>query len=131
MKKQVVVILATLFANVLKARSADPFIGADLIIYNAKITTQNAAQQQASAVAVKGGRIYAVGNDAEILGLKDNKTRLIDADGKRLIPGLEDAHIHPLNERNFTYKVRWDGVPTLKQALEMLSEQAQRTPVGQ
>jgi len=131
MKKLFLLLMATVFAFALSAQSNDPFVGADLIVYHAKITTQNPAQSQATALAVKGGRIYAVGNDAEILGLKDSSTKLIDADGRRLIPGLEDAHIHPLNERNFTYKVRWDGVPTLKRALEMLSEQAQRTPEGQ
>ncbi len=113
------------------AQSNTTFVGADLIVHHAKITTQTAAQPEASALAVKGGRIYAVGNDAEILALKDNHTQIIDADGRRLLPGLEDAHIHPLNERNFNYKVRWDGVPTLKRALEMLTEQAARTPEGQ
>jgi predicted amidohydrolase YtcJ len=106
------------------------FIGADLIVFNAKITTQDLARQEASALAVKRGRIYAVGSDAEILSLKDDDTQVIDADGRRLIPGLNDAHIHVLNERNYHYTVRWEGVPTLKRALEMLSEQAQRTPEG-
>jgi predicted amidohydrolase YtcJ len=115
----------------MKAPSNDLFVGADLILHNAQITTQNLAQPEASAMAVKRGRIYSVGSDAEILSLKDNNTRLIDADGRRLIPGLNDAHIHVLNERNYNYNVRWDGVPTVKQALEMLSEQAQRTPDGQ
>jgi predicted amidohydrolase YtcJ len=115
----------------MNAQSNDLFVGADLIVHNAKITTQNLAQPEASAMAVKGGRIYSVGSDAEILSLKDDNTRLIDADGRRLIPGLNDAHIHVLNERNYNYDVRWDGVPTLKQGLEMLSEQAQRTPDGQ
>ena len=131
MKKLFLLLIATVFAFALRAQSNKPFVGADLIVYNAKINTQSLSQPQATALAVKGGRIYAVGNDTEILGFKDSNTKLIDADGKRLIPGLEDAHIHPLNERNYTYKVRWDGVPTLKRALEMLSEQAQRTPEGQ
>jgi hypothetical protein len=47
------------------------------------------------------------------------------------IPGISDAHTHVLNESNFTYTVRWDGVPTLRRALAMLSEQAERTPEGQ
>src|ERR1700730_5995075 len=106
------------------------FVGADLIVFNAKVTTQDPRRREASALAVKRGRIYAVGSDADILSLKDDDTRLIDADGRRLIPGLNDAHIHVLNERNYTYKVRWDGVPTLQRALEMLSEQARRTPEG-
>ena len=112
-------------------QSNDELVGADLIVYNAKIATQNLAQPEASALAVKRGRIYAVGSDAEILALKDNNTRQIDADGRRLIPGLNDAHIHVLNERNYNYSVRWEGVPTLKQALQMLADQAQRTPDGQ
>src|SRR5260221_8159194 len=106
------------------------FVGADLIVFNAKITTQDPARQEASALAVKRRRIYAVGSDTEILSLRDDSTRMIDADGRRLIPGLNDAHIHVLNERNYHYNVRWEGVPTLKRALEMLSEQAQRTPNG-
>ncbi|MBE9586238.1 amidohydrolase [Mucilaginibacter sp. JRF] len=113
------------------AQAQTTFSGADLIVHHAKITTNTSAQPEASALAVKGGRIYAVGNDADILALKDDHTKIIDADGRRLIPGLEDSHIHPLNERNFNYKVRWDGVPTLKRALEMLTEQAARTPEGQ
>jgi predicted amidohydrolase YtcJ len=67
----------------------------------------------------------------EILELKHPGTQMIDAGGRRLIPGISDAHIHLLNESNFTFTVRWDGVPTLRRALSMLSEQAERTPEGQ
>ncbi len=131
MKKLIVLVTAVMFIVVGKAQSNDRFIGADLIVFNAKITTGSLSQPEASALAVKRGRIYAVGTDAEILSLKDNNTRLIDADRRRLIPGLNDAHVHVLNERSYNYNVRWDGVPTLQRALEMLSEQAKRTPEGQ
>ncbi|RYF90291.1 MAG: amidohydrolase, partial [Chitinophagaceae bacterium] len=131
MKKTITVLTAAFISLGSMAQTKNPSAGADLIVYHAKITTLTAAQPQATALAVSGGRIYAVGNDAEILALKDSHTRLIDADGRRLIPGLEDSHMHPLNERNFTQKVKWDGVPTLKRALEMLTEQAARTPEGQ
>src|SRR5258705_1978126 len=131
MKKLIILMTAIMFSVVGKAQSNDRFVGADLIVFNAKITTQNQAQPEASALAVKRGRIYAVGTDAEILSLKDQTTKVIDAEGRRLIPGLNDAHIHVLNERNYNYNVRWEGVPTLQRALEMLSEQAKRTPEGQ
>jgi predicted amidohydrolase YtcJ len=131
MKKPFVLFTAAICSFGLHAQSGNSSVGADLIVYHAKITTQTAAQPQASALAVKAGRIYAVGKDDEILSLKDAHTQLIDADSRRLIPGLEDSHMHPLNERNFNQKVRWDGVPTLKRALEMLTEQAARTPEGQ
>jgi predicted amidohydrolase YtcJ len=105
--------------------------GADLIVFNADIFTGNLAQPAASAFAVRNGRIYSVGADAEIMELRHSGTRMIDAAGRRLIPGISDAHIHLLNESNFTFTVRWDGVPTLRRALSMLSEQAERTPEGQ
>ncbi|WP_224761437.1 MULTISPECIES: amidohydrolase [Brevundimonas] len=56
---------------------------------------------------------------------------MIDARSRRLIPGIVDAHTHVLNDLAYNYNVRWDGVPTLRQALDMLSEQARRTPEGQ
>lgn len=114
-----------------KAQSSEQLIGADLIVFNAKIATGSLTKPEASALAVKRGRIYAVGTDSEILELKDNSTKLVNADGRRLIPGINDAHTHILNERSYNYNVRWEGVPTLKRALEMLSEQAKRTPEGQ
>jgi predicted amidohydrolase YtcJ len=104
--------------------------GADLIVFNARVFTGNLAQPEASAFAVRSGRIYAVGTDDEILVLKASRTQIIDAGGRRLIPGINDAHMHLLNEANYTLNVRWDGVPTLRRALAMLSEQAQRTPEG-
>src|SRR5215472_13330189 len=99
------------------------FVGADLIVHNARITTQNLAQSEAAALAVKQGRFYAVGDDTEVLALKGQDTKVIDARGRRLIPGLEDAHLHLLNSRQYNYETRWDGVPTLERALEMLREQ--------
>lgn len=104
---------------------------ADLIVFNAKIFTGNGGQPEASALAVKNGRVYSVGSDAEILELKSSKTQLIDGKSRRLIPGIIDAHAHIVQESGYNYNVRWDGVPTLSRALEMLSEQARRTPEGQ
>ncbi len=115
----------------LQATSTQEHPGADLIVFNATIYTGNLAQPDATALAVKNGRIYAVGSDAEILALKNAHSRTVDAGGRRLIPGISDAHIHLLNESNFTLNVRWDGVPTLHRALAMLSEQGKRTPEGQ
>ena len=131
MKKLITLMLAALPSVALRAQSVVPTPGADLLVFNAKITTQNLAQPEASALAVKDGRIYAVGSDAEVLSLKGNNTRVIDAEGRRLIPGINDSHTHVIQEKASNYNVRWEGVPTLKRALEMLSEQAKRTPNGQ
>lgn len=134
MALKLILLIGLMVANGLTnahAQAAPAMPGADLIVHNAKIYTGNSAQPAASAVAIKNGRIYLVGTDAEVLGLKNAQTRLIDSGGRRLIPGIIDAHTHVLNEGGYNYTLRWDGVPTLRQALSMLREQAKRTPAGQ
>jgi predicted amidohydrolase YtcJ len=130
-RKLCIAFVAIAWASASHAQTAEEQAGADLIVFNAQIYTGNRAQPEAAAVAVKDGRIYSVGSDADILGLKNSKTRVIDAGSRRLIPGIIDAHTHVLNESGYNYNVRWDGVPTLERALAMLSEQAKRTPEGQ
>jgi predicted amidohydrolase YtcJ len=130
MTRWVIALLVISCAPGVRAQVAPEPPGADLIVFNAKIHTGNPAQAEASALAVKKGRIYSVGADSEILQLRGSGTRVIDAGSRRLIPGISDAHTHVLNESSYTYNVRWDGVPTLRRALEMLTEQAARTPEG-
>ena len=60
--------------------------GADLIVHNTGIFTGNRAQPEASALAVKNGRIFSVGTDAEVLGLENARAKIIDSRGRRLIP---------------------------------------------
>ena len=67
---------------------------ADLIVRNAKIWTVDKSQPTAQAVAVLGERIVAVGSDAEIEAWRGPNTRVIDAGGKLLLPGFNDAHTH-------------------------------------
>src|SRR3954462_5689306 len=112
MTRRIALVLSiAMWVVTLNAQTPDRSAGADLIVFNGKNKTQNLAQPQASALAVKRGRIYSVGTDAEILSLKDGNMRLIDEDGKRLIPGLLDAHVHVMNESANNYNVRWDGMP--------------------
>jgi predicted amidohydrolase YtcJ len=68
--------------------------GADLIYQGGSIVTVNELQPMAEAVAVRGGRIVAVGYRDEVMKLKGPKTRVIDLGGKTMIPGLIDAHGH-------------------------------------
>jgi predicted amidohydrolase YtcJ len=105
---------------------------ADIIVVNGKITTLDSSLPAASAVAIAGNKIISVGNDKEMLKLKGTKTKVIDANGRRVIPGLFDSHLHVIRGgRFYNTELRWDGVRSLKRALEMLREQAQRTPPGQ
>src|SRR5467141_2258417 len=103
---------------------------ADLILHNGRITTLDARHPEASNLAVKDGRIVGV-DDAESYERGPN-TKVIDLDGRRLIPGLNDSHLHVIRGGlNYNMELRWDGVPSLDDALRMLKDQAQRTPPGQ
>lgn len=105
---------------------------ADLILYNGKIHTVDSAQPAASAVAIKDGIFIAVGEDALIDQYSDGTTQLIDLKQKRVIPGLNDSHIHLIRGGlNYNLELRWDGVPSLADALRMLKEQVARTPSPQ
>lgn len=103
----------------------------DLILHNGKITT-NGTPPEAAAVAFAGGRVVAVGPDADVLKLGGSATKVIDLGGRRAIPGLNDSHLHLIRGGlNFNLELRWDGVPSLADALRMLKEQARRTPPPQ
>lgn len=105
---------------------------AETIIFNASVYTLDDAEPTAQAVAIANGKILKVGSDKQILALKGKNTMLIDAKGKCLIPGIFDSHLHVIRGGRFYHsELRWDGVRSLKRALEMLSEQAKRTPAGQ
>ncbi len=104
----------------------------DLIVHGARITTLNPLQPQAQALAVKAGRIVAVGDNDAIKAQAGIHTHMIDAAGRRLIPGLNDTHTHVVRGGlNYALELRWDGVPRLADAMEMLRQQARRTPPGQ
>ena len=68
---------------------------ADLIVHNAKVHTVDANMSIAEAVAVRGEKIVAVGDNATVLKLRGPKTEMVDAAGKIVLPGLIDSHVHP------------------------------------
>jgi predicted amidohydrolase YtcJ len=67
---------------------------ADTILLHAKVYTVNARQSWARAVAIRGEKIIAVGDDTEIQKLRGPETKTIDAGGKLVLPGFVDCHIH-------------------------------------
>ncbi|MDB5985930.1 MAG: Amidohydrolase 3, partial [Nevskia sp.] len=105
---------------------------ADLIVRNAKITTLDRQRPQASALAVREGKLVAVGDDADVMRLADDQTRIVDAKQRRLIPGLIDSHLHVIRGGlNYNLELRWDGMPSLADAMRQLKEQVARTPSPQ
>ena len=102
----------------------------DLILHNSRITTLDPKYPEAKNLAIMAGRIIGV-DDAESYE-RGPQTRVIDLKGRRVIPGLNDSHMHVIRGGlSYNLELRWDGVPSLADGLRMLKEQAQRTPPGQ
>ena len=105
---------------------------ADIVLLNARITTMNDARPDATALAARDGVFVAVGDQSNVAGLIGPFTQVVDAGGKRVIPGLIDSHTHSIRGGvNYNLEVRWDTVDSLEEALHLLREQADLTPDGQ
>jgi predicted amidohydrolase YtcJ len=104
----------------------------DLILTNGKFTTLDPSQPEVAAVAIASGRFTAVGSESLILPTAGPRTRVIDCAGRRVIPGLADNHNHVIRGGlNYNMELRWDGVPSLADAMRKLKEQVARTPAPQ
>lgn len=102
----------------------------DVILHNGRINTLDPLRPEVGSLSIRDGRIRAVENVSE--DQRSDKTLVIDLNGRRVIPGLNDSHTHPIRGGlNYNMELRWDGVPSLADALRMLKEQARRTPAPQ
>ena len=70
---------------------------ADLAFVNGAVYTVDAARTRAQAVAVQSGRVAAVGTDADVRAVAGSGTEVVDLDGRMLVPGFQDAHVHPVH----------------------------------
>ena len=102
---------------------------ADLILFGGRFATMNSSRPFVEAVSIRAGRFSSVGAASEVMREKGPATRVIDVKGRTVIPGLIDSHTHPIRGGlNYNLELRWDGVPSLFDALALLREQARRTP---
>jgi len=105
---------------------------ANSLLFNGKITTLDPKQPEVSALLISKGVVAAIGSDEDIKKLSDKNTTQIDLKQRRVIPGLNDSHIHLIRGGlNYNMELRWDGVPSLAYALTMLKEQVKLTPPPQ
>ncbi|KQQ97225.1 amidohydrolase [Massilia sp. Leaf139] len=88
----IAVLVFALAAAPIPAHAAPP---ADLVYHNGHVHTVDAQDSVHQALAVRAGRIVHVGADAGALALAGKSTRVIDLQGRMLMPGLVDAHMHP------------------------------------
>lgn len=111
-----------------RAGSVDATGPADLIIRGSNVISMDPAIPAATAVAVRGERILAVGSDDDVMNLAGRKTEVIDGRGRTVTPGFIDAHSHPLMaEDGVSANV---NLPTIAAVMEALAAQAAKTPPG-
>jgi predicted amidohydrolase YtcJ len=104
----------------------------DLLLVNGRIATQDERQSFVTALAIKDGRVLATGDAKSVMACKGPATRVVELNGRTVIPGLIDSHSHPIRGGlSYNLELRWDGVPSLADAMRMLREQAKRTPPNQ
>src|SRR5881396_3447798 len=109
-----------------------PSTSTDLILHNGSVTTLDRSNPSATAVAIRDGKFVRVGGEADAMSLAGAATRVIDLEGRRVLPGLIDNHLHIIRAGlSFNLELRWDGVRSLADAMEMLKRQIAVTPPPQ
>jgi predicted amidohydrolase YtcJ len=107
-------------------------MSASLILINGRFHTTDRARPVANAVAIDGERFLEVGEVEDVMRHRDAATKVVDLAGRCVIPGLNDSHMHLIRGGlNYNLELRWEGVPSLADAMRMLREQADRTPAPQ
>ena len=103
-------------------------LAADLILYNANLITLDERQSRASALAVKDGKLVLVGSDRDVLALADACTKRFDLDGKTVVPGFCDAHVHlAAFGTNLLTQANLVGVTDVESLLERLAAHNEKT----
>ncbi|HEX6880517.1 MAG TPA: amidohydrolase family protein, partial [Terriglobales bacterium] len=88
---------------------------ADLLITNAKVYTVNARQPWAEAIAIRGDRIVFVGETRNAARFRSATTKIIDAGGRLVLPGIQDSHVHFVSGSRDLQTVDLDGAKTIEE----------------
>jgi predicted amidohydrolase YtcJ len=121
--------------DVIKSFAALPLLGAgmgdpELVLYNGLVYTVHAARPAATAIAVRDGRILAVGTDREMLSLAGKTTRRVDLARRRVLPGFNDAHAHPAESGLLQLSNVACDKTSIEDILAALRDRAAKTPPG-
>lgn len=104
---------------------------AEVIVTNARIATLDAQSRTVQALAVRDGRLVAVGSDAEVRAWAGAGTRIVDAGGRTVVPGLIDSHLHGVRAAlSYATEVNWIGAKTIGEAMQRLRDKAAASGPG-
>src|ERR687883_722828 len=103
---------------------------ADLVLKNGVIYTVNEREPRAEAVAIRGDRIIFVGSNADAKKYEGKGTRVIDLNGKTVLPGMTDAHYHLLGVGQREVNLNLEGTKSLEDFLARVSERVRQAQPG-
>ncbi len=127
-QRQVGLIVPLLFFMLVQSAAAAP----DIILYNAHILVVDEGFSEVEALAIEDGRICAIGRNFAVRALADEHTQLENLQGRTVIPGLIDNHIHAIRAaQRWRYEVRLDGVTEYDKALELIADKARSMAPGE
>ena len=110
---------------------AEPKPAADLLVTNARVWTVDPGRPEAEAIAVIGERIVAVGSRAEIEAWRGAATQVIDAEGRRVLPGFNDSHVHFFDASAKLGQVKLKDARSPEDFARRIAEHARRLPKGE
>lgn len=106
----------------------DDAAAGDIIFRNGAVYTMDASRSWATAVAVSGDQIVFVGFDEDVDKLATPDTRVIDLDGKMLMPSFQDIHIHPISAGREALTVDLNGLETIEEYVAAIASYAEENP---
>ena len=125
------IVAVTLLSAMLNSTPAAPAsLAPDLLILNAAVRTMDVTQPRAEAVAILGNRLVAVGSTADLRLLAGPKTRVLDAGGRSVLPGFNDAHVHWLSGGFSITNVDLRDASSPAEFARRIGEFARRLPKG-
>src|SRR5690348_7002297 len=104
---------------------------ADMIVTNAKVWTVDKVRPQAEAFAVVGDRIVAVGSAADMDAWHGPQTKVVDAQGRLVLPGFNDAHVHFVDGGDHLQEVQLKDASTPQEFAQRIAQRAKKTPKGE
>jgi predicted amidohydrolase YtcJ len=105
---------------------------AETLLLHGNVLTVDRSDSTAQAIAIQRNRIVAVGSDRELERYQCPGARIVDLEGRTVIPGLTDAHIHAIRGgQSYRFETHWDDIPTLASALRILADEAAGRPSTQ
>ncbi len=129
--KLAAILASTIFiAGMSSIQAAEAVLPAEWVIQHARILTVDSKFSQAEALAVRGGRLVAVGSNRQVAALIGPETRIIDAHGKMVLPGLGDSHVHSYRASVSEFSAPLPALKSLAEAFQYIRQRVASQPSG-